>query len=416
MSRAISTQEIPMIYWVPKKASLLLHPLVIFSAVWLGVIGLYSLHLSKLLQYSTQEAVTAVLYVWAPFAGITLFCSALRQFTLLGFPRANRVTTLDLSLVDRRLQGFFILWLMATLIEVIVSGGIPIVWALEHGSKIYTDYGIPSLHGLVNSLLLSIALCRYGIFLLAGRRKDLVIPLFVPIWAILIINRNMLLVTLLQYGVLYLYLKRVRLLRVIQCAIAFLLFVLVFGIVGDIRQGSSDALRMVAQPTDQYPEWLPSGALWAYIYATTPINNLIHTAYTVPPEENILFPNTAATLFPSVVRKIIYGSRSDDAESGNLVVSSFNVSTAYIGPYQDYGYIGMVAFSAFTAFFSQLFWFRTNFRDVLIYSILAQCLVITLFFNHFFALPVITQIVWMFCFFLPEVHLGKQARTMLASS
>jgi len=187
--------------------------------------------------------------------------------------------------------------------------------------------------------------------------------------------------------------------------------ILLFGIVGDYRSGSSDLIRKWAQPTDNYPEWLPSGLLWGYIYAATPINNLLYTVEISPPLNNLLFPNTAATLFPSVLRGVIYGDQLGEAESGQLVDATFNVSTAYVGPYQDFGFIGIAMYSMLTAFLCLQFWYRNDLKSVLIYVVFCQCLILGLFWNQFLALPIITQIFWLEFFFRRRSTSKSRVRT-----
>jgi hypothetical protein len=209
----------------------------------------------------------------------------------------------------------------------------------------------------------------------------------------------MMLVTLLEFAVMYVRLRKVRSATFAQIGSGILMFVLAFGVIGDIRQGKSGLIRDLAQPTEAYPEWLPSGVLWAYIYITTPINNLLYTVEISHPINNALFPSTVSTLFPSVLRSAIYGDTLGDAESGSLVISAFNVSTAYVGPYQDFGFIGTSVFSAFIGIITLYFWFRDDLRSILMYAVMTQCLVLTLFFDHFFYLPVITQLGWLWYFF-----------------
>src|SRR5258708_6056173 len=62
-----------------RKPTVFLHPLFIFSAIWLGVVFLYSLHLSKLLIYPTATVQRDVLFIWAPFMTIGLGCTVLRK-------------------------------------------------------------------------------------------------------------------------------------------------------------------------------------------------------------------------------------------------------------------------------------------------------------------------------------------------
>jgi hypothetical protein len=129
---------------------------------------------------------------------------------------------------------------------------------------------------------------------------------------------------------------------------------------------------------------------------------------TLHPVNSLLFPNTVALLFPSLIRDLIYSDSQAYSVSGELVDSSFNVSTAYVGPFQDYGSIGMVGFSLLIAFLGAFYWRRENLRDQLIYVVIAQSLLMTVFSDQFFSLPIIAQIGWFYLFFLQE----KQARTI----
>jgi oligosaccharide repeat unit polymerase len=401
IGRAFMQRNVASPVFAPRPP-IILHPLVVFSVVWLGVVFLFSLHLSYILRYPTPYATQAVLKIWLPFAGMISFYWALHSLSRSAYPEKRKPWDLNFTLLRRRLSTCFKVWMVLTVFEVILSGGVPLLWAFTGSSKIYTDFGIPSLHGLVNSFLLSICISHFLLFIVTNDRRELRIPIFVLCWSVVIINRNMMLVTLLEFAVIYIRIRKVRFTTFLKLGSGVLAFVLAFGVVGDIRQGSSSIIRDLAQPTEEYPQWLPSGVLWAYIYITTPINNLIYNMDAIRPENNLLFPNTAATLFPSVLRGVIYGNRIGDAESGQLVVSAFNVSTAYVGPYSDFGIFGTALFSIMIAFVCQFFWFRESLRDILMFAVVTQCLALTLFFDHFFALPVITQLGWLWLFFSPK--------------
>jgi hypothetical protein len=107
-----------------------------------------------------------------------------------------------------------------------------------------------------------------------------------------------------------------------------------------------------------------------------------------------------ALLFPSVIRNALYGPEgATGALSGELVTDAFNVSTAYVGPYQDFGLMGIVLFSVLLATTALYFWRRAGTKGALMYSVIGQCLVLSIFFNHLFYLPVISQVGWIMLFF-----------------
>jgi oligosaccharide repeat unit polymerase len=392
------------------RRSWIFHPVILFSVVWAGVVSLYSLHLSKLLFYNSTQALATVAYLWLPFVLVVLLYDSFLHFSRFAFGQNRIEITLNYRLLTKRLRRWFLFWVAISCIEIVASGGLPILWLLQGSSKTYFDFGIPTLHGFMNSLLLAIAVTSAALYGILRRKRHLLLPAFVILWSILAITRNMMIVILLEVSLLLLQLAKVRLQTVFRIFFGVIVLVFVFGVIGDLRTGA-DSFRLLAQPTKNYPDWLPSGVLWAYIYLVTPLNNLVYTAQGTQPLYNILFPNTLSLLLPTVLRTIVFGQDLSSLGNGDLVTSAFNVSTAYAGPYQDFGFVGMMLFSAFIGVISISFWEQTSLRGLLIYTILAQCLILTVFYNHFLLLPIITQVGWIAVFFMPEIRYGKRDGT-----
>ena len=136
--------------------SLLFHPLTLFLSVWSSVVLLYSLHLSYLLIFSSPLVFQVALWILLPFAAVSVACICCRALFSSSLRRKRRVITLtatELFAIDRLLWRAFGFWVLTTILEIYVSGGIPIVWLLQGSSKTYFDFGIPSVHGFLNSLL-----------------------------------------------------------------------------------------------------------------------------------------------------------------------------------------------------------------------------------------------------------------------
>jgi oligosaccharide repeat unit polymerase len=386
-----------------KAKPLFLHPLVLFASVWSGVLCLYLLRLSKLLSATGEQAASTVGLILVPFAlvlgGATIFYHSApkariqRKHLLCGSIEAD-----DLAVLKRRLKKWLFVWMVLSAGEIVVSGGVPLAWLLTGNSKTYADFGIPTLHGLLNSMLLALGLCYTAIFARFGGRRYLLCSVAIVGWALLVVTRSMIIVNILQTGMAIVLYRGIPAKLAVRLIALALIIVIGFGALGDLRSGAANFLA-VAQPTEAYPQWLPSGVLWIYIYLTTPINNLMYTMVSVHPSDNFLFPNTVAPLLPSVARKVIYGSSGETALTGELVDEAFNVSTAYIGPVQDYGTLGIMCFSLLISVLAAFYWWRANFRDELIYIVIGQCLLISVFYNLFFSLPVITQVVWIYLFF-----------------
>jgi hypothetical protein len=79
-----------------------------------------------------------------------------------------------------------------------------------------------------------------------------------------------------------------------------------------------------------------------------------------------------------------------------LATGAFNVSSGYVGAYQDFGVLGIAMFAWLTMGGTVYAWRRQGILGSLIYAVLGQCAFFSIFFNHFFSLPNIFQILW-FC-------------------
>jgi oligosaccharide repeat unit polymerase len=370
---------------------IILHPLIVFCITWGAVIGAYTLHWSELQVVDIADGLT--------FIGLSLgtFVLVSTLFHVVAFTlslRSGRVEKPDyVDPSSLKLSSWFFVWAALTLLEVIFSGGVPIIWALTGSSKTYFDFGIPTVHGFLNSLISSISLIWFWQFLQTKERKYLFQALFVVGWAIIVVTRQLIIVNLFQFLILWVALNRVRVLSVIKLALLVVSLVLGFGWLGDARTGA-DKFIGLAMPTESYPDYLPSGVLWVYMYAVTPFMNLLYSINTNCGCESPFFGNTLAPLLPSFLRNMILPS--DKNEKGNVISEAFNVSTAFVDPYTDNGYLGIVIFSAIICFVTLYFWNKKSKRELFIFCVLGQSMVLTIFYNHFFSLPVITQIFWFY--------------------
>ena len=380
--------------------SVLLHPLTIATLVWGTLLVFYALHFSALLRFTTLDLLSVIFAIWTPFALVAFCFWLLRPKLLRRRYRVPRLSSTRLRLMETRLRLLWRVWLCAAIFETFVSGGVPLVWLFTNPSKTYFDYGLPSLHGLVNSLLFALTLCHFLLYLLTGEKRHLRIPAFCIAWCVLLVTRGSLFFIGLECVILLARIRPVRIKLLGRFAASLVCIVLLFGWAGDLRTGA-ETFRELAQPTDSYPRWLPSGMLWVYIYVTTPLNNLEFSLRSRKPDRNPLLPHTLSILLPSVLRNYVYGDASAAADvlTSELVESNFNVSTAYSGPAQDFGLPGIVVFGLLAASACHRFWYKSDLRSQLIFAMLAQCLVLSLFYNLFLSLPIIAQAGWFYVVF-----------------
>lgn len=379
------------------------HPLVLFLGAWLAAYLLFSLHLSEWLNFPQTEVTRTVAWICVPFALASVFFSLFYSLSpKLRSPSRKDVDDPDyLVRVERSMDRWFYCWIALTVVDVAFSGGLPIIWLLTGSSKAYTDFGLPVIRLFSGTLLAALAIGKFGLYLVYGNRRRLLIPAFQVIWGIILISRGLIMNALIQAAILWLCLRGVNLKRMLRGFMASVLVVLMFGYMGDIRSGAS-AFRDLARPTNNYPEWLPSGVLWFYIYITSPIANLVHTTEMSKPAYDPLFSRTILFMFPTPIRYAIYGKQfsEDQQAAGDLVTPSLTVSSAYVGPYLDYGFWGIGCYSALLGVISAYCWRRqSTFRDKLRYVIIGECLLFSVFWNFLFYTPLLAQFVWIYIIF-----------------
>lgn len=374
---------------VPIRRSAYTNPVVVFVAAWIMTLALYILQYSNLLLYDRAEVLVVVLAILLPFAAGAFLASGMRLR-----PRHNPDTyfVLDednLARIIKLLKRIATFWGAVSLVEIAYSGGFPLIWSITGSYKTYFDFGIPTIHGLMNATLLSIVTISTFVGM-ATRRVKFYFPLvFLVFWGVIVISRNLIIVGFLQCLFVFLFVKGApRPAQMLALLLLAFLFIIAFGWIGDLRSGAA-AFYELAQPSPSYPDFLPSGFLWVYIYITTPLNNLVHQTMTSAPEWNWGLTNSMALLLPSVIRNIFYNSA--DFFKGDLVTEAFNVSTAFMDMYRDLGYPGMMALSSIIGVISRLVYDKNSIRAMLFSAVLLQCALLSIFFNHYFYLPILFQ-------------------------
>ncbi|MCU0349775.1 MAG: oligosaccharide repeat unit polymerase [Flavobacterium sp.] len=371
----------------------LFQPVLIFAFTWLLVILLFSLRLSSLLKESISDAWFFYLISTLPFfLGYTV-SFAFRKNLNLGAIINFRI---DEKSYEKKFNQFFKVWLIITIIEIIYSKGFPALWLITNSGKSYHEYGIPSIHGFINALGLSLSLISYYFYKTTSKKKFLIFTISFILWNLMLITRQVVITLLIEILVLNFYLSKNKLKVIFYFIFYGLIGIISFGILGDLRSGSEAFLKL-AGASENWPKWLPSGFLWVYMYVTTPLNNLLYNFTFEIKTSNWLFPNTFSLLFPTIIRTIIFGE--DYTNNGNLVTQAFNVSSAFSGPYLDAGYYGIMIFSLISGIFVNIVWWSKQILRLFYRAIIVQILVLSIFYNMFVYLPVIFQLVCVSIYF-----------------
>jgi len=319
---------------------MLLNPAFMYAATWTSVLLLYSLGLSDLLE--PLKASTTVLVV-----GTSL--SFILGWALESLPYYGRLATskIDLKLlgdminsarVERRLKIIWIIFGLGISFEVAYFHAIPLLSLIGIGPAItYAEFGFHGFHGFVNSMFFAGCIVTFARTLLGSSKRKRLLVLVTVGYPVLVMSRQVLISVLLQYLFVYFSFRRPSPVLFVRAGVTFIATFMAFGYLGDLRTGR-DNIISVGVPSFEYPDWLPSAFIWAYIYLCTPLNNVNYNIDIAPH----YFPvETAGSLIPSSIRDDFL-SELGGVRQWDLVSDALNVSSLLQSLLTDFGVSGAI--------------------------------------------------------------------------
>ena len=294
-----------------------------------------------------------------------------------------------------------ILLVCVEFVQIVYSDGVPIVWALTGNGKTYFDFGIKSVNGLVNSLYLVIEL-NISILYAAkfNSKKNRNLFLLLLLLPIVILSRQLIVSSCMEFIVIYLSYNRISLKACIRGIVLIIVSIFGFGYLGDIRTGA-EVFRSLAQVRYDWLENLPSGILWVGIYISTPIANLQNTLEYVQPDD--VYIHTFERLMPSIFqRENEVALLSNMTHDTGLIASNFTVSSYMHPPLLDQGewFVYLVTFAV--GIIGGLIYYTALKKRIYIYiafnCIFSMMCLLSIFDNMFFYLPVVFQFAIVYIF------------------
>lgn len=292
---------------------------------------------------------------------------------------------LDFNLNKMRsaLRLLAIIWFCGSILDIWYSGGLPIIWALTGNEKNYTDFGIPSFHGLVNSVYFALMGTVFLSFKHTRNKQYLLYSSVLFLWPILMLGRGIMLSVAVQLCIISVFYSGIRLRKILFLICLSLLAIIMFGFLGDLRGSENPFFGIVNDEYKKSFEALPSGFLWVYIYITSPLSNLAYNYSTLTPGWEFYY--SSVNLFPTFLRP----SSLDRADSFIFVNEGLNVSTIFASSHSDFGIAGDIIIILMLAFWTG-FWFRQlnkNIAYILPYSLVGVVLFFSIFYNLFLLYP-----------------------------
>ena len=239
-------------------------------------------------------------------------------------PRLIAQTTLPSSMLDSSIFLIVIsfLYLLLILVEAFIAGGFPMLALFGIGRQMtYVDFGIPGIHGIVNCIGYVVSLVSFYQFLgKSNWARPVVYPLFafVGVYFIFVLqlHRAVIMASLIQ-SLALLFLFRRRTLSALWLATLASTSAILFGFLGDLRSGREHFLSLAGLQT--YPNFLPTGFAWIYVYVTTPfLNTLSNSRYLVSLQHTYLPFETLQSSIPSFFRPPSQIDLGLDSEAWNV--------------------------------------------------------------------------------------------------
>lgn len=368
--------------------SILATPAVVFCGVWGMTLGLISL------QMTTQLVPMAPAALWM-IGGNMAFIILLAVILHRVVPRHTQpISPADLFLLDQFISKLRLIWIVGSLFEIVASGGLPLQWALMENvaGRNYTDFGIPSFHGIMNALYLQMMSAYFLAWQLQGEKTQRNLFFLFLLWPIMMLGRGIFLSVVIQCLGILLLIRVVNARTITIVTLIALANIVLFGIIGNVRGTSNPFDYLVDEKWRWFFKAVPAGFLWVYIYVTSGLNNIFFNADNLEPLWQ--FQNTFSKLIPSFIWNIMGMARQ--ADNLTFADANLNVSTMYAGIVSDFGTFGGFIFGCIILFFSSLVFVYT--KKHLIWAMLAYCvvfqgLVFSVFYDMFLLLPTIMQLV-----------------------
>jgi len=366
------------------------NPVLIYTVIWTFVLALVSIKLTY--NIPTINGSTFLLIFMTMFTFMTSY------IILYIIHHTKPTVKLKVEIIQNQLEKLnkytrklFYIWIVVTVIEVIYSGGLPIIWAIAGDySQNYTNYGIPTVHGFMNAIYFFIILSRFVNFMVYKDRRSLIQIILLILWSISLLSRSVIVTAFLQIIGAYLLFRRVSILRLVSIVGAIAILVIVFGLVGDFR-GVATLDYLLTDEGITVFEYLPSGFLWVYVYLTSPISNVIANIDNVSPNYIPYF--SIINLVPSFLRGDVVQSGS--MWSWSLIQENLNVSTMFQGYLLDFGIIGtifIVSIIQVSIIKIYLMAKRRKIGCIIAASVLFQCIICSVFVDFFSSLVYLSEI------------------------
>ncbi len=370
------------------------NPSIFFVLLWLSTGLLYSLHLSNVLLEMKYETYLLLFISCMGFllAYLLYFITVKKPILYPKYSNSLLLKEISNMKVYKKIKYLWLFWIVMIIFEILFEQNLPLIALFGIGPYIgYADFGISGLHGFLNSISFVLITYHFLKYKASSSKIDKYVVIFFILWTILIVNRQQLVSIFLELMFLHFITTKIKFKQILKVFFIIMLFITIFGFIGDMRSGKEHFLA-IASPTFDYPEYLPSGFLWIYIYMVSPLNN---TNYNIENFEPIYIPiSSTILLFPSFLRDQIESTLGIKSNPVYLVHESLNMSSFFPTLLNDFGLELIFFILFFTALFFLYVMHKANYslRYVFVLSIILHAIAMSIFTNFLTHIVFVMQI------------------------
>ena len=386
-------------WWVTRKK---LNPATIYNAIWLIVVLLYQLRLSNLQPELSEQTYWLLMIKSTVFTfGFLLFYrfrlkknKSLRVEEKGEAVGASNEPEISVAQYKKILVPLFVVWCVVEIFETIYSGGLPIVWKIIGDPRTYFDYGVSTLHGLMNALGLTIiTLASLACFKKDAEKRHRTI--FISIIAICLLfylsifTRQVIVSAIIQMIAVFLLTKRpIRFKKIIVWMLPLAITgIIIFGVIGNVRTGYEGFLSVAGIGASIPPVFV--GFYWVYMYITMSLANVNNAVILGVNHFGGLYP-AIRNFLPTVFSTTLFAD-SAVVVPNYLVTKAFNVSGYFIDFYVGLGTLGVAIVAAIYGILGGIIYRilqkKKTERNIVLYAIYLQIIILSFFYNHLFYLP-----------------------------
>ncbi|MDR3258859.1 MAG: oligosaccharide repeat unit polymerase [Fusobacteriaceae bacterium] len=336
-----------------------LNPFYFYAIIWILVLLLYKLEISKLYPKLSNDLIIFLL--------ISLFLYIIAGIV---FKKKFKGKLIKNEIIKKRFLKIYILIIFLWIINFIYVGAIPLFEILKKSNFSYKNFkGIKTIYVFLVTYTNYLSIYSFYNYLLCKRKINLIFSIIGVFIYLLVYSRSGILFLLMNYFIIFLILNK-KIKNYIIIGIIGGITLYSFGILGNIRHyykwNDTSMIKKISKIEIYQNNFDPF--IWSYVYITSPLGNLQYNINYSRPSYNIKKFISENLLLDAINKRI-----SDGKTPVKLMVENLTVSTMYISSYLTLGMHGMYIISLLYLSFNIIYIFITKNSNIFLVGISLLC-------------------------------------------